>query len=336
MAGRFFLNFDDLALNDPSLSPNFNLLLGHLQNDNGYGGIDNLIEVWESNVTVDCIYLCLEGYVSTPGDDARYIPPILDLIRNKIQLRKLHLHNTPLLKILLQFMEAAAENASMEVLHYNNVKNLPVGHLARFFQINRNIKKLELFRSCTIGAGTANIAATAADANNHTINALQTLIIRPFSFTSMRAANEFLQIVLHPSNQNLVELGIDSDSIRFGFDNGIAFAQQFFGALLGKPTIKRLKLLENLLANHVERRDIVSEFTFLCNSHIKVGGFGSRAPQNEATFGTEYFLLRRTLGALGRSQACVCTSCGATCQPDEGFIGRSTRQLYSSGKSKIA
>jgi len=57
---RRLVRFDELALNDPNLGHRSGIDLDNLQNDLNEGGrIDNLIDVWQSNVTVDDLVVTL-------------------------------------------------------------------------------------------------------------------------------------------------------------------------------------------------------------------------------------------------------------------------------------
>jgi len=185
--------------------------------------------------------------------------PILDLIRNRTQLRKLTVgrrssrkqksdprqkNHAPALA-LLQFMEVATQNPTIEELSLSFIRYLPVSHLVRFFRMNSNIKRLEI-NNCGIWAGGGDTAAAIARCN--TTNALQTLRIEDLTRFTKDAATEFRQIILHPSNQNLVEL--EMGGLRFENDGQ---EKAFFTAVLGKPTIKRLKLLDiNSLSDNFE------------------------------------------------------------------------------------
>jgi len=69
--------FDELALNDPNLGQTSGVDLDFLQ-DGDYDGIDNLLEVWRSNVTVDRLNVGIDDYELSEEDNARFIQPILD------------------------------------------------------------------------------------------------------------------------------------------------------------------------------------------------------------------------------------------------------------------
>jgi len=137
-----FVGFHELARNDPNLGQKSSVFLRYLQpNDEHYGGIDNLIAVWQSNDTVDHLCVIFDGYdTPTQEDNERLIQPILEhLIRSRTQLRKLSLWDarTPaLLQLILQFMEAATQNVLIEELSFYSIINLTVDHFARLFRTN--------------------------------------------------------------------------------------------------------------------------------------------------------------------------------------------------------
>jgi len=251
------VGFSYLSLNDPNLGHKAEITLWMLQ-DEGinpviYGGIDNLIAVWQSNVTVDHLSVFFGRYTPTQEDNGRLIQPIMEhLISNRTQLRKLSLRGTPVQaqhELILQFMEAATQNPLIEELHLRDFSiDFPVSHFAQFFRMNRNIKKLDFWNiSIVAGVDTAtNVAAIAL--NNNNANALQMLSIDSFIRFTEEAARKFLQIMLHPSNQNLYQLGFGG----IQFDNDSLVAPLFFGTLLGKSTIKNLTLHERCCPNHFE------------------------------------------------------------------------------------
>jgi len=108
--------------------------------------------------------------------------------------------------------------------------------------MNRNIKRLDI-RGCTVVAGVDTSTTTVL--NNIDVNALQTLHISTSTTFTEEAAREIICLVLHPSNQNLVELELGS--IVFGNDSVVA--SEFFDALLGKATIKRLTVDQGCLSH---------------------------------------------------------------------------------------
>jgi len=262
MADKRSVGFRQLTLNDPKLGLHSEIHLRCLQQeDNYYGGIANLIAVWQSNVTINHLEVSFAEYepAALEGDDNNndnehlIIQPILEhLIRNRTQLRKLTLSRAPwpqtpaTLELIFQFMEAATQNVWIEELNLSYISSFPVSYLARFFRVNRNIKRLAIDRCGVVASAGGN--ATVAVTNNDIANALQTLHIKRLYQFSEEAASEVVNLVLHPSNQNLVELELG----HIVFDNDKAASSVFFGALLGRPNIKRLRVLEDCLINHFE------------------------------------------------------------------------------------
>jgi len=137
MADERIVRFEELALNDPNLGHAGSIVLQALQRAGGhaYGGFDNLIAVWQSNVTVSHHNVTLACYDSTQEyDNERLVQPILEhLIRNRIHLRKLTLSSGRMPQELnFRFIEGAAQNPSVEALCLI-VANLSVHHFARVF-----------------------------------------------------------------------------------------------------------------------------------------------------------------------------------------------------------
>jgi len=228
-----YVGIDELALNDPNLGRRSSIDLEELQDDI-HGGIDNLIDVWQSNVTVDVLDVYLTGYQPSHQDDARLIQPILEhLIRNRPQMRKLSLRYGREPAILGQFMLTAAETPFIEELDLFGCARLQTSHLDRFFRLNRNIKRLELsWCELRVGGDERN---TAGAADDDTLYVLETLCITMLTLTE-GTAREFIDVFLRP-NRNIVELELGS----VHFDSDSLLAPAFFAALVGE-TVKRLKI----------------------------------------------------------------------------------------------
>jgi len=246
-------SFEELELNDPNLGWMSPIDLSHLQQGTAYGGIDNLIEVWQSNTTVNNLILVWDRYAATPEDNEHLIQPILEhLIRNRTQMHILTIanvdtNNPTLLQAVLQAMEAAAQSTSLEELWLFGIHSFPASHLQRFFSGNRNLKTLR-FVSCAfldVAAADTDTDTALALGNSHADNALETIYIANQTWSSKQAAKAFIQFMLHPSNQNLVELGVG----HIVFENGVV-AKEVFRALLGTPTIVKVRLLQSCLSNH--------------------------------------------------------------------------------------
>jgi len=250
------VRFEELALNDPNLGQEFLLCLYdlHLAGGGIHGGIDNLIQVLQSNVTVNHLTFGLLGYTPTLQDNTLYIQPILQhLIRSRTQLRKVSVSwllmpspaTLALRELLFQIMEAATQNPLIEELALSE-GTLPVSHFTRLFNMNRNIKRLELQSGCIVTGvvATTNVAAIAV--SNDNVNVLQMLSISGGTKFTEEAASEFLQVLQHPSDRNIAELELG----HIEFDNDSAVAPAFLRALVGKSTIKRVKLPMNCRPNH--------------------------------------------------------------------------------------
>jgi len=186
-------------------------------------------------------------------------------------------------------MEAATQNDLIEELSLSGFASIPVGHFAQFFPMNRNIKRLEI-RGISVGGGET--ATTTAVAHNNTMdNALQTLRIEGATHFTEDAARKFIHLVLHPSNQNLVELELSSHgSLGTGsvqFDNDNVVAPTFFRALLEKPTIKRLGLLDYCSTNH---------FEIIMNASTKIEAFSVKFDRSSGK--AKMVTLTRTLSKM--------------------------------------
>ena len=179
---------DELHRNDPDLPTLFLIDLGKLQSGEANYTVDALVIALTANTTVDSLALLFANYSPSPANNARFLGPILTWIRyhTRKQLRKLVLSGENpdvfvegMLNVVVQFMDAAAESDTMQLLALHGFAGFPVAHLVRFFRSNLNVKDLNLTKVLFVG-GTDVLstvpAAAQADATGH-VNPLEAVFL---------------------------------------------------------------------------------------------------------------------------------------------------------------